>query len=504
MKRIVTLLFTIGLIVVSCDQRKKDQPRQPNILLIISDQLNWDFFSAVGNEYVHTPNIDRLIKRGVRFDRSYAINPVCIPSRVSMFTGQRPTYFGFHIPKGIENEQVDVRAYVKSHQIANELKTAGYQAYYGGKDHFGWRDYAFKPEDLGFEVYSNGKEYRGVDCVPKAIATLKRHREEHSGQPFFMVTSLMNPHDICYAHIRDNQFDLEKINERTDGGGWQDLLRESVLANLRIPEGETGAGGFEPINYYLDNAPPLPDNYLPQSDEPSVISGIGEEDKGMAASFGRYRGQYDSIDWRLHRFAYVKFVEEIDREVGELLAGLEEAGYDDTYIIFTSDHGEQNGAHQMAGKGFFYDEACHVPFIVSHPDFNETVDSTNLVSNGLDLLPTIFGLAGVQPKVQYEGKDISRIFLGQQSEIDRSYIPVEFSTGMGIVSKDFYYGIYYNGKEHNEQLYDMRKRPLQMVNDALDSTYQKDLTDHRVAFGLVNEQTLSAYKNPEGFYRHFK
>ena len=500
MKKIFVLLLLSGSCLSGCKPQKEQA--QPNILLIISDQLNWDFLSAMGNSYVSTPNIDKLIRKGIRFERSYAVNPVCIPSRVSMFTGQRPTYFGFHVPKGIEQERTDVKEYVKANQVALELKSAGYETYYGGKDHFGWRDYAFKPEDLGFEVYANGKEYRGVDCVPKAIETLEDHRSSHGDQPFFMVTSLMNPHDICYAHIKDHRFDMDKIDDRTDGGGWQTLLRESVLANLRIPEGEPGAGGFEPIDYYLDHAPPLPANYMPQQDEPSIISGIGEDGEGMAASFGRYRGQYDSIDWRLHRFAYVKFVEEIDQEVGQLLKGLEAAGYgDDTYIIFTSDHGEQNGAHQMAGKGLFYDEACHVPFIISHASLNEQSDRTTLVSNGLDLLPTIFGLAGVTPASKYEGADLSGVVFGNELELERDFVPVEFSTGMGIVSSDFYYGIYYNGTQNNEQLYDLSKTPLQMVNDALDPVYGEELKVHRDAFRSVHANTLARYKNPDGFLK---
>lgn len=87
-----------------------------------------------------------------------------------------------------------------------------------------------------------------------------------------MVASLMNPHYICYAHIKDNKFDIEKNHDRTGGGGWQDLLREPVLSNLRIPKGEKDAGGFEPIDYYLKNSPPLPENYMPQSNKPSIIS----------------------------------------------------------------------------------------------------------------------------------------------------------------------------------------------------------------------------------------
>lgn len=504
MKRLTALILFVAL-VASCDRKtatKVERPEKPNILLIISDQLNWDFFSSMGNPYVKTPNIDRLMASGVRYDRAYVANPVCIPSRVSMFTGQRPTYFGFHVPKGIEHNTVAVKEYVAANPIAIQMQQAGYKTYYGGKDHFGWKENSFKPQDLGFEVYANGKEYRGVDCVPKAIETLKNHKTNYTDQPFFMVTSLMNPHDICYAHIKDNKFDMEKIEDRTDGGGWQDLLRESVLANLRIPEGEEGAGGFEPIDYYLRNSPPLPDNYMPQSNEPTIISGENGED-GMAASFGRYRGQYDSTDWKLHRFAYVKFVEEIDREVGQLLDGLKASGMDEnTVIIFTSDHGEMNGAHQMAGKGLFFDEVCHVPFVVTHPSLaGGRVDDSNLVSNGLDLVPTLFGLAGVSSESQFEGKDLSALFFDADEKLDRTHIPVEVSTGMGLVSSDFYYGIYFNGSENNEQLYDMRKKPLQMENDALDAEYEESLNANREVFRKLNENTLKSFGFPEGYMK---
>jgi choline-sulfatase len=114
----------------------------------------------MGNQYVETPNIDRFMANGIRFDKAYATNPVCISSRVSMFTGKRPTYFGFHVPKGIDHKPMDVKYFVKQNQIATQLQQVGYQTYYGGKDHFGWQDYSFLPEDLGFEVYVNSKEYK--------------------------------------------------------------------------------------------------------------------------------------------------------------------------------------------------------------------------------------------------------------------------------------------------------------------------------------------------------
>lgn len=116
----------------------------------------------MGIEYVETPNIDHLMTHGLHFDRAYVTNLVCIPSRVSMFTGKRPSYFGFHVPNGIKYNRVDVKNFVKQNQIVTQLQQAGYETYYGRKDYFGWQDYTFHPKDLGFEVYANSKEYRGV------------------------------------------------------------------------------------------------------------------------------------------------------------------------------------------------------------------------------------------------------------------------------------------------------------------------------------------------------
>lgn len=499
-------LFTIKAQAQMLPVQGTEHPAKPNILVVISDQLNWDFIAAAGNKYVKTPNMDRLCGMGVRFDRAYTINPVCIPARISLLTGKRPGMFGVHVPKEAGAKKTDMIQYVREKKVATRLQQSGYKTYYGGKTHFGPRGYEFLPEDMGFEVYASEREYRGEDCVPKAIETLDKHRKDNSGQPFFMITSLMNPHDICYAHIKNNRFDMEKIMSRTKGGGWKAKLRASVLRNLEIPEGYPGAGGYEPVDYYLSQAPPLPDNYLPQRNEPGIISGKGEAASGMAAAFGRYRNDYDSTDWLLHRYAYCRFVEDVDRELGQLLDGLEASGMaENTFIIFTSDHGEQLGSHQMAGKGLFFDEVCHVPFIVSHPGIEKArVDTVNLLSNGLDLLPSVFELAGAPPDPDWEGKSIVPLLHTASARLNRTAVPVEFSTGLGMVTRDFYYGIYVSGKTNHEQLYDIRKRPLQMENDALLPACAPALKNHRDLFRRTHQQTLEGFEHPEGFLKYIR
>jgi arylsulfatase A-like enzyme len=178
---------------------------------------------------------------------------------------------------------------------------------------------------------------------------------------------------------------------------------------------------------------------------------------------------------------------------------------DNTYIIFTSDHGDQMGSHQMTGKGLFYDEVCHIPFIVTHPDFHcGRVDSVNLISNGLDMIPSVLELAGIEADPALEGKSIVPLLRDAKHRLERDVIPVEFVSGMGIITKDFYYGIYLSGKANNEQLYDMRKRPLQMVNDALDSTYNEVLQKLRSQFEEEHRKTLERYGHPQGFTKYVK
>jgi len=478
----------------------------PNILLIICDQLNWNHLSAEGNQFVKTPTLDSLYNNGLHFDKAYPINPTCIPSRIAMFTGQRPTKLGIHIPKpGIDVTRTDMVEYAGSQQIAVQFQAAGYKTYYGGKTHFGVTDYEFFPTDMGFEVYSTDKEYRGTDCVPKAIETLDNHSENFSDQPFFMVTSLMNPHDICYVQLKNNKFDIEAINERLSSDTeWVQKLRTSVLNTLKIPEGFIGAGGYEPIDYYLSKAPPLPENYLPQSDEPSWVSGIDEDYDGMASEFGRFRADYDSIDWLLQRYAYDRFVEVIDNEVGILLDAISQMNLQgETYVIFTTDHGDQNASHQMTGKGIMFEESVHIPLIVNHPSISKgRTDSINLVSTGLDLLPTLFDIAGITPTENYEGMSLKPIFDNESHLLNRQAIPIEFSTGMGVITKDYFYNIYYNGNYHNEQLIDIDKRPVQMVNEVRNPAYNEVLTNLRDTFVRINGQTLEFYNYPERFTKY--
>lgn len=174
-----------------------DTSSRPNILFILTDQHRWDCVGAYGNEEIRTPHIDRIAAEGVRFDRSYAAQPVCSPNRSSILTGMYPHTTGvWENCKAGWEEKVGLPRDKKT--LAEILAPAGYDCGYFGKWHLGRRD-AFEtmpeyPSDgRGDQHYfGKGQDRRyGVDVITgDAIAFIRQPRNK----PFYIYVSFYPPH----------------------------------------------------------------------------------------------------------------------------------------------------------------------------------------------------------------------------------------------------------------------------------------------------------------------
>jgi hypothetical protein len=133
----------------------KDRP--PNILFIMTDQQNAGMMSCAGNPHLKTPAMDRLARDGVRFTRTYAANPVCVPSRISMATGVMPGRLGV-FSNGMK---ADVPLDVDAHSLGKLIKSAGYDTFYGGKVHMCPE---LAPLSAGYDEYFKGQR----DGLPAA------------------------------------------------------------------------------------------------------------------------------------------------------------------------------------------------------------------------------------------------------------------------------------------------------------------------------------------------
>lgn len=407
----------------SAKQSDGQNDKRPNIVLIMTDQHQAAAMSIAGNINLKTPNLDKLAKNGVRFENAYVTFPLCTPSRSSIMTGKMPHTLGIN---SNEKEEREMRSEDKANSLGNILKNAGYDCAYGGKWH---AHEAEMVEGNGFERIA---DFGDIGLAEKCISYLSKRKE--SVIPFFLVASFDNPHNIC------------------------EWARNEPLAYGNI------------ASVPVKDTPELPINFKKSETFPEAL------EIEQNASLKIYPTQnYSEEDWRHYRYAYYKLVEKVDQEIGKILDTLADLGLDkNTLIIFTSDHGDGNASHGWNQKTALFQESIKVPFIMSYNgnDQPNNINNKKLISNGLDLYPTICDFAGVPIPEDLLGKSIKPILEGKKDNNDREFVVVETkfggkhaqgTLGRALIEKKYKYVLYSWGK-HREQLFDLENDPNEMNN----------------------------------------
>ncbi len=414
------------------------QDVKPNILLIITDQQQAEAISATGNTDVKTPNIDRLAKNGVLFDRTYVTFPLCTPSRTSIFTGKMPHYLGVESNENGDNIMAEKD---KKNGLGNILKAAGYDCAYGGKWHA--HEASISPGN-GFDKIS---DFGDIPLAENCINYLKEQKNKK--KPFFLVASFDNPHNIC------------------------EWARNQPLpyGNVPIPEDAI--------------LPELPKNFAKSKTFPEALQIEQTASKRIYPT-----KNYTERDWRKYRYAYYHLVEQVDTEIGKIIDAIYNLGLDEnTIIIFTSDHGDGNASHQWNQKTALFEESVKVPLIISSKNIKNKGerDRYTLISNGLDLYPTICELAGVSLPKGLLGKSLKPLLFTENYDRKREKIVIEtkfagkyaYNTrGRAVVGKKYKYILYSWGK-NREQFFDLENDPYEMQNLANSKTHLEKLNEFR-------------------------
>ncbi len=413
--------------------------RKPNILLIMTDQQHARMMSCAGNKCLKTPALDAMAADGIRFEKAYSANPVCVPSRISMATGVMPCRLGAddnHTGSAIKQLPPEVDA----NSMGKLLKRAGYDTFYGGKVHM---CRSLVPRNAGYdEYYRDSRDELPTACVE----FIKRKRDK----PFFAVASFINPHDVCFAHKAHTG---QKSNV-------MDLHQKAAA----LP---------------LDELPPLPDNYRIQQNEPSAIQ--AHLSARATTPTSTMREEYDEKAWRINRWIYHRLTERVDGEIGRILNGLKKASLEDnTLIIFTSDHGNMDASHRLASKGMFYEESVGVPFILKYKGSIPAgrIDRKHLVSTGLDILPTICDYAGIDIPEHLLGRSLRPVAEGEAVDDWRTYVASENHYTRMIRSQRYKYCAF-DDPDSKESLVDMENDPGEMRNLVDDPEFQNVLAEHR-------------------------
>ena len=143
------------------------------------------------------------------------------------------------------------------------------------------------------------------------------------------------------------------------------------------------------------------------------------------------RKDYNERDWRNYRWIYCRLTERVDAQIGRLLDALKRNDLEkDTLVVFTSDHGDLDGRHRLASKNVFYENSAGVPFIMQYKGVipPSQVDEVSLVSNGLEIVPTLCDYAGVPAPEYLLGRSLRPVAENQKDNSRRPFVVAENGT----------------------------------------------------------------------------
>ncbi len=383
-----------------------DPTARPNILWICTDQQRFDAVGCYGNEWVTTPNIDRLAADGVLFEHAYSQSPVCTPSRASFLTGRYP-----RTTRCRQNGQT-IPADEKL--VTRLLADVGYTCGLSGKLHLS----ACNPRvtrmeeriDDGYHEF-HWMHHPDPDWPTNEYALWLRERgQTYRREPFegsrWVQTSMPEEHHPT-TWCAQKAINFVEAHEASDSP-WLFSVNPFDPHHAFDPPREY-------LERYLDRLDDIPPpNYTP-----------GELDDKPVFQQREHHGAYNSPRWypfaemmaedhRLVRAAYWAMCDLIDVQVGRMLDVLDRTGQrENTVVIFMSDHGEMLGDHGIYLKGsHFYDPAVRVPLVVSTPGPAVGGARSEALVELVDLAPTLLDAAGVERYAGMQGRSLWPLLSG--------------------------------------------------------------------------------------------
>ena len=382
--------------------------KQPNVLFLISDDLN-NMLGCYGDPIAKTPNIDRLAARGVRFDRSYCTFPLCGPSRNSMLTGLYPNSTGI-----LANSQIFRQTIPSQHSLSQAFRLSGYFAARIGKlYHYN------VPNSIG----TNGHDDPGsweLELNPAGVDRLEHHPEittltpgQFGGTLSWFASPKSDQYHTDGLMAEDAVWVLERCAKRKD--------RPFFLA----------VGFFRPHTPYV--APKEPYfGWYPEK-EMRVVANVEEDQVDIPpAGLGSYKKEQDTLTDDLRRQslqAYYASISFMDAQVGKVVNSLDQLGLaDNTIIVFTSDHGYHTGEHGLWQKMSLFEESARVPMLIVAPGVTNRGGIAKSPVSHIDLYPTLTELCGVKAPSNIQGQSLVPM-LKDPSTIGRGWAITQVTRG---------------------------------------------------------------------------
>ena len=407
-----TAMATPGCLHASKDSTRTDK-RKPNLLFIWTDEQRADTMAAYGNTKIHAPNLNKLAAESVVFERAYVTQPVCTPNRSAVMTGLWPHTSGciknnIPLPAKVPclpemlNDPDYRTAYMGKWHLGDEIFAQhgfqewismedGYSSHYSaGRDRNKRSDYHHFLIEHGYQPDRNGKFSRGFaarrpieHCKPeflelKACDFLRRYRDE----PFMLYINFLEPHSPFFGPL-DDEHNPEQVD---------------VPANFKDPLEEN-----EPLRYRVKRE--------------SCMEKYGKDEKSIRSLIAKYWG----------------LVTQVDRSVGAILDTLDNLGLaGSTIVVYTSDHGDMMGSHNLVTKSVMYEEAVRIPWLMRIPQLGTRQHMIANPVSQIDMVPTLLELLGRGRDERLPGRSL--VPLIKTGRTDRDYVYIQWNPNSGAIS----------------------------------------------------------------------
>jgi len=466
-------------------------PTRPNVLFVMTDQESVSLSGCYGNPVIKTPARDSIARNGIRFNNHYLASFPCCPSRATMITGLWPHHHG------VVHQNIVLQPTVET--LGSQFRSAGYDTTWIGKSHLGgW----FEPHDEATCPYSDmtltemGYSYTdypggagGEDYALNGFETWISGWTDYRNylQTTKLPKKIKNDRWVGGHAVMESGPDSEHAYSRLTAkhhmAHW--------MAGQAVEQIEASTGSDSPfcmvLSFYAPHhpvAPPKPydsmysvdDMELPESYRASTgrknLPGHNAE-SGHSNHIAEHWSEAQAKDYLARYYGYVTY---LDEQLARVLDALKEQDlYDDTIVVFTSDHGDMLCEHGMIYKHTFngYDTLMKVPLLLQWPKGIGPGQVHGGLSSHLDLVPTLLDLAGVTQRAEMDGQSMAPALTGR-STAARNEIFTDVMN-QGYMTRKGRWKFVLNAAVIDgqmvrkcDELFDMEKDPHEMVNLAFE------------------------------------
>ncbi|MBQ7841602.1 MAG: sulfatase-like hydrolase/transferase [Lachnospiraceae bacterium] len=434
-----------------------------NILLITTDQQRFDTVNAWGNRSIFTPHLNYMAAMGISYTNCYASCPICMPSRTTIMTGRQ----GFE--SGVitnANHQVFMQACTDDRSTLPAVLTdAGYQTCAKGKMHFepARAHYGFEHMRLPLD-YMREYDKKQPQSRPKVHGIGECEMEP--------VISTVDVKDSVTTWIADEAIDFLETRDDT-----RPFFLWTSFTKPHPP--------FDPCRDFWDLYENIP---LPAPVTGDWSESIEKTPQGFLA------GAYENTNMHLFgdaqkqasRRAYYACITQVDYQLGRIFGALREHDlFKNTWIVFTSDHGEMLGDHHMSQKNLFFEGSAHVPLLIVPPAgrgiaHNLIVDAPTDLA---DIYPTILAMAGLSSPVPVSGKNL---LAPEALSYDRLFFGNSLNKNFCVMEKKI--KLVYSAVGDHTLLFDLNTDPMEQRDLSSDPAWASEKSR---LFALLLEHTAA-------------